>query len=225
MATKKVRVFSSTALRWLTLLILVVLSVLGSIRYVYLSPPFGIHRQVPLDLHQIQGPWFEVARLESPLEQDLKYPVLFIKYTGPGADGLYPYSDPSDPRFRVVLMGQSESGTRRIALDTTTYMLDDYRTSTLVMTCPNGLPCAYHLIDYDLENQSWMVVTGRNKSQLWIFSRSPGIFPDTLKMIKKKLSAQGYDVDALIYGNTLPKLPDVLPKIPETLPIPPSNKP
>ena len=56
------------------------------------------------------------------------------------------------------------------------------------------------------------------KNQLWIFSRTPGLLPDSLNAVKKKLAHKGYEVDDMIYSNELPRIPDIKPKIPEVLP-------
>jgi apolipoprotein D and lipocalin family protein len=195
------------------------------VRLFILSPPLGIQRLDSVDLKQIQGPWFEVARLDSPLEKDLTNPMIFIKFSGSGSDSFYPYPDPADPRFRIVLMGQSTSGQRMTVLDKTTLPLDTYTTGTLLIPCDKWFPCAFHLIDYDKEGHTWMVVTGATKKQLWILSRGPGLLPAVLDTLKGKLMKEGYDLNALTYSNQLPAIPDVLPPMPQILPTPPGFKP
>ena len=66
-----------------------------------------------------------------------------------------------------------------------------------------------------------MVVAGRFKHQLWIFSRGPGLMPKTLDDIKKKLGDWGYEVGALRYSNELPNIPEA-PPIPKVLPAVPT---
>jgi len=185
-----------------------------------LGTPDGVTPLTSVDLHQIEGPWFEVARLDSPPEKDLQYPSIFIKYAGKGGDALPSFPDPKDPRFVIHLMGKTARGQVETVWTKASEPLKDYKTGTLILPCIQFIPCAFHLIAYD-EYRNWMVVAGRFKHQLWIFSRGPGLMPKTLDDIKKKLSNWGYDVDSLRYGNELPNIPEA-PPIPKVLPAVPT---
>ena len=183
-----------------------------------LTPPAGIRPLKSVDLHQIEGPWFEVARLSSPMGQEVKDPLLFIKYAGKGGDFLPSYPDPEDPRLKLIYMGTTAQGQKETVWSEMSDPIKDYKTGTLRVDCWGFIPCAFHLINYDEDQQMWMVIAGPFKNQLWIFSRTPGLLPDSLNALKKKLAHKGYEVGALTYSNELPRIPDIMPKIPEVLP-------
>jgi len=183
-----------------------------------LTPPAGIRPLKSVDLHQIEGPWFEVARLRSPMGQEVKDPLLFIKYAGKGGDFLPSYPDHEDPRLKLIYMGTTAQGQKETVWSEMSDPIKDYKTGTLRVDCWGFIPCAFHLINYDEDQQMWMVIAGPFKNQLWIFSRTPGLLPDSLNAVKKKLAHKGYKVDDLKYSNELPRIPDIKPKIPEVLP-------
>jgi len=202
---------------FLGVFILLALGLFWFIEKPTLGTPDGVTPLTSVDLHQIEGPWFEVARLDSPREKDLKYPSIFIKYAGKGGDTLPSFSDPEDPRFVIHLMGKTSHGLVETVWTKASEPLKDYKTGTLILPCVEFIPCAFHLVAYDEEDRNWMVVAGRFKDQLWIFSRAPGLMPKTLDDIKKKLRNWGYEVDALSYANELPNTPEV-PPVPKVLP-------
>ena len=183
-----------------------------------LTPPAGIRPLTSVDLHQIEGPWFEVARLNSSIGQEVKDPLLFIKYAGKGGGFLLPYPDPEDPRFKISYRGTTAQGQKATFWSEMSDPIKDYKTGTLRIPCWGFIPCAFHLIDYDEDQKMWMVIAGPFKSQLWIFARTPGLLPDSLNALKKKLAHKGYEVGALTYSNELPRIPDIMPKMPEVLP-------
>jgi apolipoprotein D and lipocalin family protein len=183
-----------------------------------LTPPSGINPLTSVDLHQIQGPWFEVARLSSPIEQGIKDPILFIKFAGKGGDLLYAFDDPKDPRFKLSLLGTNEHGQKETVWSQMSAPLRDYQTGTLSMSFWGLIPSAFHLIDYDEDQRSWMIIAGPFKNQLWIFSRTPGLLPQSLDMLKKRIAEWGYNVSALTYSNELPRIPEIFPENPSVLP-------
>ena len=206
-------------------LALVALGLYVVIKKPTLTPPAGIRPLKSVDLHQIEGPWFEVARLSSLIGQEVKDPLLFIKYAGKGGDFLLPYPDPEDPRFKLSYRGTTSQGQKETVWSEMSDPITDYKTGTLRIPCWGFIPCAFHLIDYDEDQQMWMVIAGPFKNQLWIFSRTPGLLPESLDMLKKKMSHWGYDVKAFTYSNELPRIPDIKPKIPEVLPPTPKMNP
>jgi len=208
--------------RILGLLFALVLSLIAAtLFWLFKEPTQEIPKGVsPLhvDLNQIIGPWYEVARLDSAPENAIKNPVLFIKYSGLGGDKIYPFADPEDPRFRVIILGNSSSGSSPVIWDEVTDKIEDYKRDTITMPCWGFLKCAFHLIAYDDKNRSWMVFSGHKKTQLWIFSRAPGLTPQLMEDLKDQLADWGFNIRKLIYSHQLPSIPHQLPPIPETLP-------
>lgn len=209
---------------FLIILALITSAIIGIAWKLFFTPPTGIAPLSELDLKQIQGPWFEVARLDSPLEQEIKYPMLFVKFTGAGADLTMPYPDEKDPRFRLVLTGYGKDGLSKSVLDEKTWATNQYRGGTLTFPCWHFLPCTVHVIDHDTENRYWMVVAGSSRNDLWIFARGPGLAPKVLENLKTGLKQKGYPVENLTYPISLPPVPDIVPAIPDKLPLPPGFK-
>ena len=179
-----------------------------------LSTPEGIAPFQNVELHQMQGPWFEVARLDSPIERDIHDPTIFIRFTGPGADSMFPTYDPADPRLRIMVAGRSE-GT---VYDEVTDQIDNFNGGRIVLPCYKFLKCAFYLIDFDTKGHTWMVIGGSRKNQLWVLSTWPGLMPNIMNPLKTRLAAKGYDTRNLIYSNAPPKLPEINPAVPDLLP-------
>ena len=140
------------------------------------------------------------------------------KYAGKGGDFLLPYPDPENPRFKLSYRGTTAQGQKATFWSEMSDPIKDYKTGTLVVPCWGFINCAFHLIDYDEDQQMWMVIAGPFKNQLWIFSRTPGLLPASLNAVKKRQAHRGYEVDALIYSYELPRIPDTVPKIPDLIP-------
>ena len=184
-----------------------------------LGAPEGIAPLNPIDLHQLQGPWFEVARMDSAVEEDIEKPVLYLKFAGSGQDRMLPYPDPKDPRFRIILMGQVSDGALKRTFDVMTDPIKDYTKGTITLPCYHFFHCALHVITYDIVDRTWMVIAGPTKNRLWIFARAPGLTPSVMNDIKNRLRDWGYKVRSLTYGHELPKIQEIMPPNTEVMPI------
>ena len=58
---------------------------------------------------------------------------------------------------------------------------------------------AYIVVELDRENYQYSLVSGPNKSYLWILSRTPQMNQETQKRLVEKASALGYDTGKLIF--------------------------
>jgi apolipoprotein D and lipocalin family protein len=182
------------------------------------TPPRGITPLDAVDLHKIRGPWFEIARLSSPLEDGFHSVNLDIRYTGAGSDLTFAYPDAEDPRFRIILTGRDASDHLSLLLDKTTDRIDDFNSGSLFMNCRGVLRCGFHLIAYDNLDRSWMVVAGPSRNHLWVFSRAPGFLPITQQRIWDQLKTMGYDLNLLTLSQNLPGIPATPPATPEIPP-------
>lgn len=171
-----------------------------------------------VDLRRLEGPWFEVARLPHDKEKAIKNPLLFFKYAGAGQEGMNPYPDPSDPRFRVIVTGQSVEGSPTRVIDVMTDPVKDYNAQSVSIPCFRIFHCPLLLLAFDNENKVFMVVAGPTKNELWIFSRTPGLPVKVMSDLKNRLKQWGYGVENLVYSNEPPEGPEVVPPAPKDLP-------
>ena len=58
---------------------------------------------------------------------------------------------------------------------------------------------AYVVVELDHENYQYSLVSGPDKSYLWILSRTPQMDQETLKRLVEKAAALGFETDKLIF--------------------------
>lgn len=201
-------------------LLLFVAAAAWSVTQPWMHPHTGVEPSKTLQLERIEGPWFEVIASKSATEVKAKLSTvsLFVKYSGPGGDKMIPYRDPNDPRFRIMLMGNTTDGEPKMLLDTKSHLIKDWQAGTVVIPCFASIPCAYHVIDYDDKAMGWMIVAGWDRDQVRVFSRAPGLPDNIVEEINARLVAFGYDLSELSYENKLPSIPKLAPAVPQVVP-------
>lgn len=201
-------------------LLLFVVAAAWSVVQPWMHPPKGVEPSKTLQLERIEGPWFEVVASKNVTEvkEKLSAVRLFVKFSGPDGERMMPFKDPNDPRFRIMLMGNTAEGQTKLLLDTKTHLIKDWQGGTVVIPCVASIPCAYHVIDYDDKDMVWMIVAGWDRDQVRVFSRAPGLPENLIDEIDTKLVALGYDLSALNYENKLPPIPKFAPAVPKVVP-------
>lgn len=167
------------------------------------TPPSGVDVLGRNSLKHLTGPWFELARLDNDLQRG-RNPMLLA------------YPD-SDQTLKILMTDTNEGRFERIA-----QWSGHPDTASFTMPCWRWIVCGYHVIAEDTRKHQWMMVSGHNRQQLWIFARVPGLPDEQFSNIKEQARSLGYDVDALVIHNypapvpkDLPPLPVVRPDIPK----------
>ena len=143
----------------------------------------------PIDDFNIErylGKWYEIARLDHSFEQGL---------TSVSAE----YSLRSDGGLRVMNRGYSQKDNKWKEIEGKGYFVDRKDQGFLKVSFFGPFYGSYVVFDLDRENYSYALVSGPNKSYLWLLARSPRINDDLKKRLVDKAAARGFDTEKLIY--------------------------
>jgi apolipoprotein D and lipocalin family protein len=131
------------------------------------------------------GTWYEIARMDSRFEKGLSQ----VTAT---------YSLRDDGGIRVVNRGyHSEKAEWKESVGKA-YFVEDKNTGYLKVSFFGPFYGSYVIFDLD-ENYQYALVTGSNKSYLWLLSRTPTISDDIKASLLAKAAALGFDTHKLIY--------------------------
>ena len=163
------------------LLILLALFMMGCV---------GIPENVkPVDnfkLEKYLGKWYEIARLDHRFERGL---------TRITAD----YSLRDDGGVRVLNRGYSAEENSWKDAEGQAYFVKGPDQGYLKVSFFGPFYGTYVVFELDHENYQYSLVSGPNKSYLWLLARSPKIKEETKDKLISKAAALGFDTKKLIY--------------------------
>lgn len=148
--------------------------------------PAGVEPVADFKPEQYLGKWHEIARLDHSFERGL---------TRVTAE----YSLMDDGGIKVVNRGYSEKSGKWQEAVGKAYFTGDRSTGHLKVSFFGPFYGSYIVFGLDHENYRYSLVSGPDKSYLWILSRSPKIDPVTLGRLKEKAGALGFPVGELIF--------------------------
>ncbi len=137
-------------------------------------------------LEKYLGKWYEIARLDHSFERGL---------TSVTAD----YSMRSDGGVKVINRGFSIKNNSWKVAEGKAYFVNEPNIGYLKVSFFGPFYGAYIVFELDHENYQYSLVSGPDKSYLWILSRSPGIDEEIKDMLIAKAAALGFDTKRLIY--------------------------
>ena len=143
----------------------------------------------PVDDFNIErylGKWYEIARLDHSFEQGL---------TSVSAE----YGLRSDGGLRVMNRGYSQKNKKWKEIEGKGYFVDRKDQGFLKVSFFGPFYGSYVIFDLDREHYSYALVSGPNKSYLWLLARSPRINDDLKKRLVDKAAALGFDTEKMIY--------------------------
>ena len=147
--------------------------------------PSGVVPVSGFELDRYLGTWFELARLDHPFERGL-------------TDVTAEYSIRDAGGVQVVNRGfDSKEGRFRTATGKA-FFLDDASRGALKVSFFGPFYGGYHVIALDQEGYAWSMVSGPNRSYLWILGRSPELDPAILEKLIARADALGFPVSDLI---------------------------
>ena len=156
----------------------------------FLTGCVGIPENViPVDnfkLEKYLGQWYEIARLDHSFERDL------VQVT---AD----YSLLNDGGIRVLNRGFSIKNNSWKEAEGKAYFVKGPDQGYLKVSFFGPFYGSYIIFALDHDNYRYALVSGPDKSYLWILARTPTIKADIINMLLEKAAASGFDTSKLIF--------------------------
>jgi len=138
------------------------------------------------DLNRYLGKWYEIARLDHSFERGLS------KVTAT-------YTLRKDSGVKVVNRGYSgKSGKWKESVGKA-FFVEDKNTGYLKVSFFGPFYGSYIVFALDQMNYQYSMVSGPDKSYLWILSRSPNLDPIIKSNLIKKSSELGFDTSKLTF--------------------------
>jgi apolipoprotein D and lipocalin family protein len=166
---------------WLNALVLGTLLLAGCV-----GVPEGIDPVASFQLERYLGRWYEIARLDHSFERGLSHV---------SAD----YEMRSDGGVRVVNRGFSAAENRWKEAEGKALFVDQPDRGYLKVSFFGPFYGAYVVFELDRENYQYALVSGPDRSYLWILSRTPQLAPEVIHRLVQKAKAAGFDTDGLIF--------------------------
>jgi apolipoprotein D and lipocalin family protein len=147
--------------------------------------PAGITPVANFDSAKYLGKWYEIARLDHSFERGL---------TQVSAE----YSLRPDGGLKVVNRGYKAADAKWKEAVGKAYFVEQPDLGYLKVSFFGPFYGSYIVFDLDADYR-YSLVSGPDKSYLWLLSRTPTIDPATTKRLVDKAQALGFDTSKLIY--------------------------
>ncbi|CAA9893002.1 outer membrane lipoprotein (lipocalin) [Candidatus Methylobacter favarea] len=149
--------------------------------------PEGLKPVENFDINRYLGTWYEIARLDNRFEKGLDK----ISAT---------YSRRADGGIDVLNIGWNPQTREWEKAEGKGYFIEQADKGRLKVSFFGPLYGAYNIINLDKKNYAYSMVTGPNKSYLWILSRTRQLPKADLEGLIKQAKEQGFDTDQLIFA-------------------------
>lgn len=149
------------------------------------SVPDGVQPVTNFEAKRYLGTWYEIARLPHSFEEGL-------------SNVTATYSSRDDGGINVLNKGYNEQSGEWEEASGKAYFVDNETTGHLKVSFFGPFYASYVVVILD-ENYRYALVSGPDRSYLWILSRTKELAPETLDNLVNKAKALGYDVSQLIY--------------------------
>ena len=150
--------------------------------------PEGVKPVDNFNLEKYLGKWYEIARLDHSFEQGL---------TRVTAN----YTLREDGGLRVINRGYSAKENRWKEAEGKAYFVKGSDQGYLKVSFFGPFYGAYIVFELDHENYQYSLVSGPDRSYLWLLARGPEIGEDIKHILIAKAKALGFDTSKLIYVN------------------------
>jgi apolipoprotein D and lipocalin family protein len=147
--------------------------------------PKGVKPVEEFDANRYVGTWYEIARLEQSFEK--------------GLDNISAhYSLTEDGGLKVINQGRNQETGEWKKVEGKAYFIDQPTVGRLKVSFFGPFYGSYNIIALDKENYQYSMVTGQNRSYLWILARTKTLPKDTLNSLIEKAKRLGFSTDKLI---------------------------
>jgi len=150
------------------------------------SVPKGITPIATFDIERYLGTWYEIARLDHRFERGLSQVSAN-------------YSKRSDGGLEVLNRGFNNAKGEWKEATGRAYPLSSPQQASLKVTFFWPFYAGYHVIDLDLVDYSYALVSGPDRGYLWILSRTPTLDKTIRQRLIKRADELGFDTSALIF--------------------------
>jgi len=140
------------------------------------------------ELPRYLGAWYEIARLDHRFERGLDN----VTAT---------YTLREDGGIEVVNKGRDRHTGAWEQAKGKAYFIGGSDSGRLKVSFFGPFYSSYNIIALDRKNYSHALVTGPDRSYLWILSREPNLPVETLERLSDYAKKLGYDTNKLIYVN------------------------
>lgn len=148
--------------------------------------PEGVSPVTGFDLNRYLGTWYEIARLDHSFERDLQQVT---------AD----YSVREDGGIRVVNRGYNTKKQAWEQAEGKAYFIGDSDVGRLKVSFFGPFYGAYNIMELDRENYQYAMISGPDRSYLWILARTPDPGQATVDRLVEQAAGLGFDSEQLIF--------------------------
>lgn len=138
------------------------------------------------ELNRYLGTWYEIARLDHSFERGLDN----ISAT---------YSPREDGGIDVLNKGRDQETGVWEQAEGKAYFIGSSDIGRLKVSFFGPFYGGYNIIALDRKSYTYALVTGPDRSYLWILARKPNLPPNMLKQLISLAEKLGYDTKQLIY--------------------------
>ena len=138
------------------------------------------------DTTRYLGNWYETARIEHSFERGLSHVT---------AD----YSVRQDGGLKVLNRGYKDADAAWKEAEGKAYFVDKKDVGYLKVSFFGPFYGSYIVFDLDQQNYSYSMISGPDKSYLWLLSRTPTMDPALQQRLVEKARGLGFDTSKLIY--------------------------
>ena len=138
------------------------------------------------DTTRYLGKWYEIARLDHLFERGLSHVT---------AD----YSLRQDGGLKVLNRGYKEADAKWKEAEGKAYFVDKKDVGYLKVSFFGPFYGSYIVFDLDQQDYSYSMISGPDKSYLWLLSRTPTMDPALQQRLIEKARGLGFDTSKLIY--------------------------
>ena len=150
------------------------------------APPSGLTAVSGFDAERYTGKWFEIARLDHFFERGL-------------SNVTAQYTKKPDGQITVLNRGYKEATGKWQDIEGNARFLGDPSVGSLEVKVGAPFYGGYHIIALDKKNYQYALVSGPNRSYLWLLARSPKLDPAIQEQLVAQAKAAGFDTASLIF--------------------------
>jgi apolipoprotein D and lipocalin family protein len=148
--------------------------------------PDGVSPVSGFDVNRYLGTWYEIARLDHSFERDLQQVT---------AD----YSMREDGGIRVINRGYDTEKQAWQQSEGKAYFIGDSDVGRLKVSFFGPFYGAYNIMELDRENYQYAMISGPDRSYLWILARTPELGQATVDRLVEQAARLGFDSEQLIF--------------------------
>ena len=149
------------------------------------SVPEGIEPVKDFQAERYLGQWYEIARLDHSFERGMQQVTAESSLRDDGG-------------IKVLNRGFIESKQEWKEAQGKAYFVEDEHTGYLKVSFFGPFYGAYIIFDLD-ENYQYSLVSGPDRSYLWLLARTPTLPAELQARLIEKISALGFATDQLIF--------------------------